>query len=171
MVRLESSGKIVGEGLTFDDVLVLPRRAEFLPREALTATRLTRRVGLNIPLVSAAMDTVTEAPLAIALAQEGGIGIIHKNLPLEEQVHQVDTVKRSAHGVILDPVTLSPEATAGEAKGLMKTHRISGLPVVDPEGVVVGILTRRDLRFQTGAETRVAELMTRDPVSGRPDTT
>ncbi len=163
--------KILGEALTYDDVLIVPRFAEIVPSEVRTQTFLTRNVSIEIPLVSAAMDTVTESRLAIALAQEGGIGIIHKNLELEAQVREVDTVKRSANGVILDPVTLTPAATAGEAKALMRKHRISGLPVIDDQGVVVGILTSRDLRFQTGAATHVEDLMTRDLVTGRPGTT
>ena len=168
----EESDKILGEGLTYDDVLIVPRQSEVVPSEVDTSTLLTRRVRMNIPLVSAAMDTVTEARLAIALAQEGGIGIIHKNLDLESQVREVDTVKRSANGVILDPVTLSPSANAGEAKALMRRHRISGLPVVDDDsGVVVGILTSRDLRFQTSSDARVADLMTRDLVTAGPETT
>jgi len=165
------SGKITGVGLTYDDVLILPRRADIVPREVSTKTKLTRNVELGIPLVSAAMDTVTEAPLAIALAQQGGIGIIHKNLTIERQALEVDTVKRSANGVILDPVTLSPDATAGEAKAMMKANRISGLPVLRADGTVVGILTSRDLRFQISEATKVEDLMTYDPVTAPPDTT
>ncbi len=168
---MKDSGKIRGEALTYDDVLVVPRRAECLPTDVDTSTRLTRNIRLEIPLVSAAMDTVTEARLAIALAQEGGIGIIHKNLSIERQVAEVDRVKRSANGVILDPVTLRPDATAGEAKRLMRKHRISGLPIVDAANRVVGILTARDLRFQMGAETKVADLMTKDVVTAPPRTT
>ncbi len=168
---MEPSGKIRGEGLTYDDVLVVPRLAECLPRDVDTGTRLTPGIELRIPLVSAAMDTVTEARLAIALAQEGGIGIIHKNLDLDRQVAEVDRVKRSANGVILDPVTLKPDATAGQAKKLMREHRISGLPVVEDGGRVVGILTARDLRFQTGSETSVSDLMTREVVTAAKGTT
>ncbi|MDP6423409.1 MAG: IMP dehydrogenase [Planctomycetota bacterium] len=163
--------RITDEGLTYDDVLIIPRRADIVPSEVVTETRLTRNVRMNIPLVSAAMDTVTEARLSIALAQEGGVGIIHKNLALEAQVREVATVKRSANGVIRDPVTLSPAATAGAAKALMRKHRISGLPVVDDNSVVVGILTSRDLRFQTRSDTRVDDLMTRDVVTASSSTT
>ena len=162
--------KIVGEGLTYDDVLIVPMRADLLPREVNTKTRLTRDVEINLPLVSAAMDTVTESQLAIALAQQGGVGVIHKNLSLERQVHEVDLVKRSANGVILDPVTLSPDQNAGQAKELMRVHNISGLPVVDDEGKVCGIVTRRDLRFQTSPDKPVVELMTRDLVTAPAET-
>ena len=163
--------KILGEGLTYDDVLIVPMLAEIGPRDVDTRTKLTRKISINIPFVSAAMDTVTESGLAISLAQEGGIGIIHKNLSLAKQVREVDTVKRSANGVILDPVTLSPGATAGEAKALMKAHRISGLPVVDENKLVLGILTNRDLRFQRGSEAKVVDLMTKDPLTAPPGTT
>ena len=121
--------RIVAEGVTFDDVLLLPRRSDVLPSQCRTTTRLSRRVDLNIPLVSAAMDTVTESALAIALAQSGGLGVIHKNLTPEEQVREVSKVKRSAHGIILDPVTLPPDATIGTARGIMTAQNISGLPI------------------------------------------
>jgi IMP dehydrogenase len=163
--------KIIGEGLTYDDVLLVPAKADLLPRDVRTDTQLTRGIRLNIPIVSAAMDTVTEARLAIALAQAGGIGIIHKNLSVEAQVREVDRVKRSANGVILDPVTLTPDATTGEAKELMRKHGISGLPVVDAENKVIGIVTNRDLRFLLSATTRVAEIMTRSPLVTAPPTT
>jgi IMP dehydrogenase len=163
--------KILGEGLTFDDVLVVPRKTELLPREVDTSTYITKEIRIEIPLVSAAMDTVTESRLAIALAQEGGVGIIHKNLSLEGQIQEVDRVKRSANGVILDPVTLSPDATAREAKESLRLHKISGLPVVDENNLVLGILTARDLRFQTGSDTKVADLMTRKVITAPPTTT
>ncbi|MEZ5988355.1 MAG: IMP dehydrogenase [Planctomycetota bacterium] len=168
---MDFQDKILGEGLTYDDVLIVPRMADLLPRDVDTSTRLTRNVKLGIPFVSAAMDTVTEAGLAIALAQEGGIGIIHKNLTVEAQVREVSKVKRSAHGVIHDPVTLGPEATAEQARALMRTHRISGLPIVDDRQKVLGILTNRDLRFQGSPEDKVSEVMTRDPLTADPDTT
>ena len=156
------SDKIVGEGLTYDDVLLLPRMASALPRDVSTETLFCRGVALKIPIASAAMDTVTEARLAIALALQGGIGVIHKNLSIEAQVREVDKVKRSANGVILDPVTLRPTASVGEAKDLMRNHRISGLPVVDDKLRVLGILTSRDLRFVESRDTRVADVMTKD---------
>ena len=165
------ASKVLGEGLTYDDVLIVPRYSQIVPSAVRSETRLTRGITMHIPFVSAAMDTVTEAGLAIALAQEGGVGIIHKNLGLDAQVREVDTVKRSANGVILDPLTLSPSATAGDAKATMRKHRVSGLPIVDEAGIVVGILTSRDLRFQTGSDTKVADLMTRDLVTAAPGTT
>ena len=154
--------KIVGEGLTYDDVLLLPRMASALPRDVSTQSVFCRGVVLHVPVASAAMDTVTEARLAIALALQGGIGVIHKNLSIEAQVREVDKVKRSANGVILDPVTLAPSASVGEAKDLMKNHKISGLPVVDERMRVLGILTSRDLRFVESRDTRVAEVMTKE---------
>ncbi len=162
--------RVVAEALTFDDVLLLPRRSDVLPSEVDTTTWLTPHVSLQIPLVSAAMDTVTEAGLAISLAQSGGLGIIHKNLPPEDQVREVEKVKRSAHGVIADPHTLPPDATIGRAQELMTQFHISGLPIVDDGDVVIGILTNRDLRFHRSPETKVAEVMTKDLVSGPPQT-
>ncbi|MEW6746822.1 MAG: IMP dehydrogenase [Planctomycetota bacterium] len=161
---------IVKEGLTFDDVLLVPQRSEVLPSAADTASRFSRRVQLNIPISSAAMDTVTDAVLAIALANEGGIGIIHRNLSIARQVQEVDKVKRSANGVILGPVTLPPEAPISRAKEIMETHNISGLPIVQGRRVV-GILTRRDLRFQESLEARIEDVMTRDLVTAAPGTT
>ena len=168
---MELSDKILGEGLTYDDVLIVPRMADVLPREVDTSSRLTRNVQVGIPFVSAAMDTVTEAGLAIALAQEGGIGIIHKNLTIEDQVREVAKVKRSAHGVIHDPITLAPTATAMVARQMMRKHKISGLPIVDADNKVLGILTNRDLRFQGSPEDQVHEVMTRDPLTASPETT
>jgi IMP dehydrogenase len=155
--------------LTFDDVLLVPRRSDVLPSQAVVASRVSRRVGLNVPVVSAAMDTVTESGLAIALAQQGGLGVIHKNLPVEGQVREVYRVKRSVNGVIADPITLSPGAPIAKARALMEEHRISGIPIVE-RGKVVGILTSRDLKFvENGAD--VAELMTRENlVTAPPDT-
>jgi len=168
--RLED--RILGEALTFDDVLLVPRRSDVLPSQVSTSTRLTRRIGLEIPLVSAAMDTVTEATLAIAIAQSGGIGIIHKNMSPEDQVREVAKVKRSAHGVIFDPVTLPPGATIGEARTIMMRQNISGLPIVEPDGArVAGILTNRDLRFHRVDATPVHEVMTRELVTAPPGTT
>ena len=163
--------RIEGPGLTYDDVLLVPREANSLPRDVETSTRFCRSVDLQIPVASAAMDTVTEARLAIALALQGGIGIIHKNQSTDQQVGEVDKVKRSANGVILDPVTLSPAATVGHAKDLMRNHRISGLPVVDDNNLVMGILTSRDLRFVESRETSVQDVMTtQNLVTAPPDT-
>src|ERR1041385_7208723 len=132
------------EGLTVDDVLLQPAEAHILPNDVSTATRLTRTIELAIPIVSAAMDTVTEARLAIALAREGGIGIVHRNLSIEDQVAEVDKVKRSESGMIVEPVTLPPQALVADALELMRTYHISGVPIADEAGVLVGILTNRD---------------------------
>ncbi len=139
--------KIIGDAITFDDVLLVPARSSVVPRDADVRTRLTRNIPLNIPLISAPMDTVTEASLAIALAQEGGIGIIHKNMSIEAQCREVDKVKRSANGVILDPVSLRPDDTVERAAELMRLHNISGVPITHEDGRLVGILTRRDMKF------------------------
>src|SRR5262245_7638406 len=164
------SNRIVTTGLTFDDLLLLPGRSEVLPTAVDLSTRFSRRVELEIPITSSAMDTVTEANLAIALARQGGIGVIHRNLTPDEQARQVDQVKRSANGVILDPITLPPDADVARARELMETHSISGIPVV--EGTrVIGILTRRDLRFQEAAGSKVADVMTRTPITAPPGTT
>ena len=152
-------GDALPEGLTFDDVLLVPSLSDLLPREVDVATRFSRHVSLQIPLSSAAMDTVTEWRLAVTLAREGGIGIIHRNLATADQVREVDKVKRSANGVIVDPVTLAPTATMLQAREIMARHNISGLPVVEGE-TVVGILTRRDCRFQTSDDTPVGQVMT-----------
>lgn len=163
--------RLVADALTFDDVLLVPRLSELLPSGVTTGTRLTPRVELGIPLVSAAMDTVTESELAIALARAGGIGIVHKNLAPAEQVREVRKVKRSAHGVIADPVCLPPEATIGEAREIMTRQNISGLPIVESGGRVTGILTNRDLRFHRSPETAIADVMTTRLVTGEPGTT
>jgi IMP dehydrogenase len=161
MSHAASSGNPFAEGLTFDDVLLVPRPSDVMPRDVKLTTRFSRNVALNIPLASAAMDSVTEEKLAVALAREGGIGVIHRNLSIEAQVREVDKVKRSANGVILDPVTLSPRATIREAREIMTRFNISGLPIV--EGAkVVGILTRRDCRFQTSDDTPVGAIMTKE---------
>jgi IMP dehydrogenase len=164
------SDRIVTTGLTFDDLLLLPGRSEVLPTSVDLSTRFSRRVELEIPITSSAMDTVTEANLAIALARQGGIGVIHRNLTPDEQARQVDQVKRSANGVILDPKTLPPDADVARARELMEAHSISGVPVVD-HGKVIGILTRRDLRFQENAGSKVADVMTRTPITAPPGTT
>src|SRR5919204_2184103 len=152
--------KFAKEGLTFDDVLLQPAESAVLPNDVSTATRLTRRIELAIPVVSAAMDTVTEARLAIALAREGGIGILHRNVSIEEQVAEVDKVKRSEAGMIVEPVTLPPDAPVAEALALMARYHISGVPITDGDGVLVGILTNRDLRFEDDTSQPVSNLMT-----------
>ena len=165
------SRRIVSEGLTFDDVLLVPRPSDVVPSSVSTASRLTARLPLNLPLLSAAMDTVTESELAIALARAGGLGVIHKNLSPADQVAEVRKVKRSAHGIIADPVTLPPHATIGRAQEIMNEQNISGLPIVDGDQRVVGILTNRDLRFHRSPDTRIDEVMTRQLVTAAPETT
>ncbi|MFT3686980.1 MAG: IMP dehydrogenase [Phycisphaerales bacterium] len=155
--------KIVGEGVTFDDVLLLPRYSDVVPVQADASTQLTRSIRLHIPLVSAPMDTVTESALAIALAQQGGLGVIHRNIPVEVQAREVQKVKRSANGVIADPLTLSPEDTVAKARQLMGRFHVSGFPVTEggaPKGKVLGILTRRDLKFVENDQTPVGTVMT-----------
>lgn len=154
----------IKEGLTFDDVLLIPAYSEILPHETDTATRFSRNIALNIPLCSSAMDTVTEAGLAIALAQQGGIGIIHKNFSIEQQAEEVDKVKRSESGMIVDPVTIRDNALVSEALHIMERFRISGVPVVDENGFLVGIITNRDLRFETRTNIPVSEVMTKQPL-------
>ena len=154
----------VKEGLTFDDVLLVPSFSEVLPSEVDIRTKFSRGIELNIPLCSSAMDTVTEASLAIALAQQGGIGVIHKNFSIEEQAEEVDTVKRSESGMIVDPVTIHDKALVSEALNIMERYKISGVPVVDDEGLLVGIITNRDLRFETRFDIPVSEVMTPQPL-------
>ena len=149
-------------GITFDDVLLEPRYSEVVPAECDVTTQLTRRIQLNIPLLSSPMDTVTEAEMAIALAQEGGLGVIHKNMSIAAQTDEVDKVKRSANGIIYDPVTLSPDATVGRAREIMGQHNVSGLPITTAGGKLAGILTRRDLRFLERSDLKIAEVMTRE---------
>jgi IMP dehydrogenase len=174
--------KIIGEGITFDDVLLVPARSHIVPKSADVRTHLTRNISINLPLVSAPMDTVTESQLAIALAQEGGLGIIHKNITIEAQCREVDKVKRSAHGVILDPVTLRPNDTLDRAAELMKLQNISGVPITTEEQKLVGILTRRDLKFMVYADhsgrgdgghgkRRVVEVMTQENLVTAPPNT
>jgi IMP dehydrogenase len=151
----------IQEGLTFDDVLLKPARSAVLPADADTRTYLTRKIALNIPIISAAMDTVTESHLAIALAQQGGIGVIHRNMPIERQAEEVDRVKRSESGMIVDPVTVGPNQLISDALELMKRYRISGVPVTDSGGKLVGILTNRDLRFETNFTQPVSAVMTK----------
>ena len=170
---VELDRKFAREGLTFDDVLLVPAESAVLPNEVSTGTRFTRNISLEIPIASAAMDTVTEARLAIALAREGGIGILHRNLSIEDQVGEVDKVKRSEAGMIVEPVTLSPDAPVGAALELMARYHISGVPVTDAEGRLVGILTNRDLRFREDDATQpISALMTsRDLVTAPVGTT
>ncbi|HYP00042.1 MAG TPA: IMP dehydrogenase, partial [Pyrinomonadaceae bacterium] len=151
------------EGLTFDDVLLVPGRSDVLPNETDTSTRFTRGISLRIPLCAAAMDTVTEAALAIAIAQQGGIGVVHKNLPIERQAEEVDKVKRSESGMIVDPVTIPYDRPVSEALAVMERYKISGVPVVDGDGHLVGIITNRDLRFETRFDIPVSEVMTKQP--------
>lgn len=154
------SSKFLFEALTYDDVLLLPAYSEVLPREVSTQTRLTKNITLNVPILSAAMDTVTEAALAIAMAQSGGIGIIHKNMTIAQQAEQVRKVKRSESGMIIDPVTLTKDKTLGDAHKIMRESKIGGIPIIDNEGKLVGILTNRDLRFQKNMSRPVTEVMT-----------
>ncbi|MDO9064395.1 MAG: IMP dehydrogenase, partial [Sulfuricella sp.] len=151
--------RVLQKALTFDDVLLVPAYSNVLPRDVSLATRLTREISLNIPLISAAMDTVTEARLAIALAQEGGVGIVHKNMTAAAQAAQVARVKRFESGVVKDPITISPEMTVRDVLVLTRQHKISGLPVVD-NGHVVGIITNRDLRFETNLDQPIRNIMT-----------
>ncbi len=154
----------IKEGLTFDDVMLVPNYSEILPGEVDTRTRFSRGIELNIPLCSSAMDTVTEAGLAIALAQQGGIGVIHKNLSIAEQAEEVDKVKRSESGMIVDPVTINKNALVSEALNIMERYKISGVPVIDENGFLVGIITNRDLRFETRFDISVSEVMTPQPL-------
>jgi len=157
---MAAKSKFYGEGLTFDDVLLVPAYSEVLPREVNLSTQLTKDIKLNIPMVSAAMDTVTETRLAIALAREGGIGILHKNMSIERQAEQVRKVKRSESGLIVDPITLSPDASVGDAVQVMRENRIGGIPIVDKDYKLVGILTNRDMRFEKNMKKKVSEIMT-----------
>ena len=165
------NGKILGEALTFDDVLLVPRDSETLPREVDISTNVTTDLKLNAPIVSAAMDTVTEYKLAIAIARQGGIGVIHKNMSIESQADQVRKVKRSESGMIIDPVTLKVDATVGDALHLMKTYKIGGIPIVDDHGMFIGILTNRDLRFVVAKNKSVQEIMTKENLITAPEGT
>src|ERR671924_1418443 len=151
----------VPEALTFDDVLLLPARSDVVPASASTITRLSRNIQLNVPIVSAAMDTVTESRMAIALAQQGGIGIIHRNLTIEQQANEVDKVKRSESGMIVDPVTMSPDDKISDALEVMRRYKISGVPITKNKKLV-GILTNRDLRFETRTDIPISKVMTKD---------
>ncbi len=155
-----ASSKLLFEALTYDDVLLVPAYSEVLPKDTSTRTRLTRNIWLNLPLVSAAMDTVTEHEMAIAIAQEGGIGIIHKNMTIEQQAHEVRRVKRSESGMIIDPITLDENAVVGDALRIMQEFKVGGIPVIDGESRLKGIVTNRDLRFQTDRSLPIREIMT-----------
>jgi IMP dehydrogenase len=169
--RSKLSERIKGEALTFDDVLLVPMRSDVLPSQVNVRTRLTRRITLNIPIVSAAMDTVTDANLAIALAREGGIGVIHRNMTIDEQAAEVDKVKRSESGMISNPITLGPGASVAEALNLMARFKISGVPITDEEGRLVGILTNRDLRFLERTDVPVSTVMTSERLITVPEGT
>ncbi|MEM6325677.1 MAG: IMP dehydrogenase, partial [Bacteroidota bacterium] len=160
--------KIAFEGLTYDDVLLVPARSAVMPREAITRSRLTRSIDVNVPIVSAAMDTVTEADMAIAMAREGGVGILHKNVIPEKQAAFVRRVKRSESGMIQDPIVLHPEHTVGDARQRMAHYHIGGIPVVDDAGHLVGIVTNRDLRFEHDGSVRLGAVMTSAPLVTAP---
>lgn len=167
-----NSSRLFGEGLTFDDVLLMPAYSQVLPRDVDIRSKLTKNITLNIPLLSAAMDTVTEASLAIALAREGGLGILHKNMSIEKQAEQVRKVKRSESGLIVDPITLSADATVGDALKIMKENKVGGIPIVDNNHRLVGILTNRDLRFETHArQKKVSDVMTKENLITAPEGT
>ncbi len=161
----------IPEGLTFDDVLLVPARSDVLPARVSAATRLTAKVPLNAPIVSAAMDTVTESRLAIAIAQEGGVGFVHKNMSIEAQAEEVDKVKRSESGMIVNPITMRPEQRVADALELMGKYRISGVPITREDGTLVGILTNRDLRFEARTDLKIADLMTKDDLVTAPQGT
>jgi len=165
------SQRFFGEGLTFDDVLLMPGYSQVLPRDVNIKTKLTKNITLNVPLLSAAMDTVTEASLATALAREGGLGILHKNMSIEKQAEQVRKVKRSESGLIIDPVTLQADATIGDALRLMRENKIGGIPIIDKTGKLVGILTNRDLRFEDDPKRKVSEVMTKENLFTAPEGT
>lgn len=165
------SGKIIGEGLTYDDVLMVPAYSEILPREVNVSSQFTKNIRLNTPIVSAAMDTVTESSLAIAIAREGGIGVLHKNMSIEAQAEEVRIVKRSESGMIQDPVTLSIDSNVGDALALMKKHKIGGIPVVNSTRKLVGIVTNRDLRFQKDENLAVKDVMTSENIITTPEGT
>src|SRR5437016_533249 len=162
--------RIAYQGITFDDVLLEPGYSEVLPRDVDVRTQVTRNIRLNIPILSSPMDTVTESDLAIALAQEGGLGIIHKNMSVDQQTREVDKVKRSENGIITDPVTLPPDATVRTARRMMEQYKISGVPIT-VDNKLKGILTRRDLRFLTDNEQRVGDVMTKENLVTAPEDT
>jgi IMP dehydrogenase len=154
--------KIIGEGLTYDDVLLVPAYSEVLPREVSISTKFTRNITINVPIISAAMDTVTESAMAIAIAREGGIGVLHKNMTIEQQAGEVRKVKRAESGMIIDPVTLPTSAVVGDAKNVMREYSIGGIPITDENGKLIGIVTNRDLRFEKDNKRPISEVMTSD---------
>ncbi|HOS73231.1 MAG TPA: IMP dehydrogenase, partial [Bacteroidales bacterium] len=160
-----TNDKILFEGLTFDDVLLIPSYSEVLPREADLSSMFSRNIIINTPLVSAAMDTVTEDDLAIAIAREGGIGVIHKNMSIEKQASQVRKVKRAENVMIFDPITMDPDATVADAVNLMNEYKIGGIPVIDKNGILKGIVTKRDLRFENNRRRKIGEVMTKDLIT------
>src|SRR6202451_964157 len=164
----QDDDKFAPVGLTFDDVLLLPAHSSVLPSEADTTTRITRLCRLRVPLVSASMDTVTEARMAVAMARQGGVGVLHRNLSVEEQAQQVDVVKRSEAGMITDPVTCGPDATIADVDALCAQYRISGVPVTTEDGTLKGIVTNRDMRFETDHSRPVHQIMTRMPLVTAP---
>lgn len=163
--------KIIYEGITFDDVLLVPRYSEIMPKDASLSTRLTNQITLNLPILSAAMDTVTEAEMARAVAREGGLGVIHKNLSIEEQTEQVDRVKRSEYGMILDPITLTADKKIGDALDYMSTYQISGIPIIDDNKKLIGIVTNRDLRFNPSPSDPISAIMTSNNIVTAPEGT
>ncbi len=157
---ISNSSKFVGEGLTYDDVLLIPAFSEVLPREVSIQTKFTKNITLNTPIISAAMDTVTESAMAIAMAREGGIGVLHKNLTIEQQAAEVKKVKRSESGMIIDPITIGKDGTVQDAQSIMREYGIGGIPVVDIKGILIGIVTNRDLRFEKDVRRKISEVMT-----------
>ena len=162
------NGKILKEAITFDDVLLVPARSEVLPHQVSLKTRLTKKITLNVPILSAAMDTVTESDLAIALARQGGIGFIHKNMSIEEQAAEVDRVKRSESGMITNPITLNQESTVMQAEEIMRRYKISGLPVIEEDGKLIGIITNRDIKYRKDMNQLVGEIMTKEKLITAP---
>ena len=159
---MEFSDKFVGKGLTYDDVLLVPAYSEILPREVSITSNFSRNIGLNVPIVSAAMDTVTESRMAIAMAQEGGIGVLHKNMTIEDQANKVRTVKRAESGMIIDPVVLTINSFVKDAKENMSQYKIGGIPIVDDQNHLLGLVTNRDLRFEKNDSRPISEVMTSD---------
>lgn len=156
------NGKIIGEAITFDDVLLVPQKSSVLPRDVSLKTKLTKNITLNIPFISSAMDTVTESRLAIALAREGGMGILHKNMTIEQQAEEVDKVKRCEHGMITNPITLNSDSYVKDANLIMRKYKISGLPVVSENGTLIGIITNRDLKYRKDENVKVYDIMTKE---------
>src|SRR5882724_4727137 len=168
MSSADYPAKFAQLGLTFDDVLLLPGASDVVPSEVDTTSRLSRNIALRVPLISSAMDTVTEARMAIAMARQGGVGVLHRNLAIEEQAQQVDLVKRSEAGMITDPVTCGPDATLADVERLCAHYRISGVPVTSDDGKLLGIVTNRDIRFENDLSRKVAEVMTKMPLITAP---